>query len=138
MGSADIIVVALPLTPGPDGTTGLVDAKALAAMRPDAIIINVGRGGTIDESALYQVLSEGRIGGAMIDTWYQYPTRDTPNPHPATLPFHELSNVLMTPHMSGWTAGTIRRRQQTIAANIRHVMLGEPCVNVVREGRAPV
>lgn len=134
MASADIIVVSVPLTPE---TTGLVDAAALAAMRPDATIINVGRGGTIDETALYQALQAGRIGGAIIDTWYRYPSPETPNPHPATLPFHELSNVLMTPHMSGWTAGTIRRRQQTIADNIRRIMAGEPCINIVREGRAP-
>ena len=93
-------------------------AAALAAMRPDAIIINVGRGGTIDETALYQALQSGQksgqIGGAIIDTWYRYPSPETPNPHPASLPFHTLSNGLMTPHMSGWTAGTIRRRRDRL------------------------
>ncbi len=133
MRSADIIVVSVPLTPD---TAGLVDAAALAAMRPDAIIINVGRGGTIDETALYQALQAGQIGGAIVDTWYRYPSPETPNPHPAALPFHTLSNVLMTPHMSGWTAGTIRRRQQAIAANIRRVATGAPCDNVVRPGNA--
>lgn len=132
MSSADIIVVSLPLTAE---TTGLVNSAALAAMRPDAIIINVGRGGTIDETALYLALQSGRIGGAIIDTWYRYPTSETPNPHPATQPFHTLANVLMTPHMSGWTAGTIRRRQQAIAANIQRVAAGAPCDNVVRAGR---
>jgi phosphoglycerate dehydrogenase-like enzyme len=133
MSSADIIVVSVPLTAE---TAGLVDAAALAAMRRDAIIINVGRGGTIDETALYQALHGGKIGGAIIDTWYRYPSPEVSNPHPATLPFHTLPNVLMTPHMSGWTAGTIRRRQQAIAANIRRVAAGARCDNVVRAGRA--
>jgi phosphoglycerate dehydrogenase-like enzyme len=50
---------------------------------------------------------------------------------PSALPFHELTNVVMTPHMSGWTDGTIRRRQQVMADNIRRRLRGEACVNVV-------
>jgi phosphoglycerate dehydrogenase-like enzyme len=48
------------------------------------------------------------------------------------LPFHTLDNILMTPHMSGWTRGTIERRQRTMAGNIRKRFAGEPCENVVR------
>jgi len=53
---------------------------------------------------------------------------------PSKLPFQDLSNVLMTPHMSGWTNGTIRRRQAVIAGNIRRRFSGEPLENVVRKG----
>lgn len=129
MGSADAIVVSLPLVPE---TTGIVDAHLLGAMRPDAVILNVGRGPVIDEAALYAALKERRIGGAIIDTWYVYPGAEQPTPHPSRLPFHELDNVVMTPHMSGWTAGTIRRRQETMAANIRRLETGEALVNRLR------
>lgn len=130
-GSADIIVVSVPLT---EETRGIVGAAAFAAMRPDAMVINVGRGPTIDEQALYEALRDKRIGDAAIDTWYRYPSAGDPSPQPSNLPFQELSNVLMTPHMSGWTSGTISRRQGVIADNIRRRFAGEPLVNVVRQG----
>ena len=128
MGSADAIVVSLPLA---DDTTSLVDAAALAAMRPDAVIVNVGRGPVIDEGALYEALKARRIAGAIIDTWYRYPQADDPSPLPSALPFHELDTVVMTPHMSGWTQGTIARRQAVIAANIDNLAASRPLVNVV-------
>ncbi|MHC5542105.1 2-hydroxyacid dehydrogenase, partial [Singulisphaera rosea] len=55
-----------------------------------------------------------------------------PNARPSAFPFHELPNVVMTPHMSGWTIGTVRRRQRFMAENIRRRWDGEPCLNVVR------
>ena len=128
MGSADYIVASLPFLPE---TKGLVDAAALAAMRPDGVILNVGRGPVIDESALFAALKERRIGGAVIDTWYVYPSATNPTPHPGNRPFHELDNCLLTPHMSGWTEGTVRRRQQTMADNVLRLHRGEPLVNVV-------
>jgi phosphoglycerate dehydrogenase-like enzyme len=131
--SADFIVVSLPLTPE---TRSIVGAEAFRGMRSTAVLINVGRGATVDEAALFESLESGSIGGAVIDTWYRYPTVAEPRVHPSTLPFHTLPNVLMTPHMSAWTAGTIRRRQQTIAENIARRLRGERCVNVVREERA--
>ena len=126
---SDFIVVSLPLTPS---TKGIVDAAAFGKMRPGAVIFNVGRGPTIDETALYEALRSGQIDGGVIDTWYTYPSADDANPKPSRLPFHELSNLVMTPHMSGWTAGTVRRRQETIAANVRHLLGGTPGINVVR------
>ena len=131
-GSVDVVVVSVPLT---EETKGIVGAAAFAAMRPDAVVVNVGRGPTIDEEALYDALKSRRIGGAIIDTWYRYPQAGDATPLPSKLPFHELSNVLMTPHMSGWTSGTIRRRQAVIAGNIRRRFSGEPLENVVRRGQ---
>ncbi|KPF67653.1 phosphoglycerate dehydrogenase [Bosea sp. AAP35] len=130
-GSVDVVVVSVPLTPD---TTGIIDAAALAAMKPDSVIVNVGRGPTIDEAALFEALKAGRIGGAIIDTWYRYPNPAEPTILPSRLAFHELSNVLMTPHMSGWTSGTIRRRQHTMADNIKRCLEGAALTNVVREG----
>ena len=132
MGSADAIVVSLPLT---DNTEGLVDARAIASMRPDAVLMNVGRGAVIDEKALYDALAARRIGGAVIDTWYQYPTPTQTECAPSQYDFSALDNVLMTPHMSGWTAGTVRRRQETLADNIERLSRDEPLINVLHGPR---
>jgi phosphoglycerate dehydrogenase-like enzyme len=129
MDSADAIVNTLPLT---EETRGLIGEAELAAMRPDAIILNVGRGAVIDETALYQALKTRRIGGAVIDTWYVYPNAENPGPQPSRLPFHELDNIVMTPHMSGWTHGTISRRRQTIANNINALISGGDLANRIR------
>ncbi len=131
-GAAEFIVSSLPLTAD---TKGLVGTAAFAAMRADAVLFNVGRGGVIDEQALYDALAGKRIAGAVIDTWYQYPDASGAPTLPSRLPFHELPNIVMTPHMSGWTMGTIHRRQQAIADNINRLGRGEALVNVVREGR---
>ena len=128
MGGADAIVVSLPLS---SETEGMVGAPQIAAMRPDAVILNVGRGPVINEQAMFEALFERRIGGAVIDTWYNYPAPDKPHCQPGTLAFSELTNIIMTPHMSGWTTGTVRRRQETIAENIDRVSRNEPLVNVV-------
>jgi phosphoglycerate dehydrogenase-like enzyme len=128
MGSADAIVVSLPLA---KETRGLIGSRELAAMRRHGFIINVGRGPVIDEQALYQALAERRIGGAAIDTWYVYPQTIGEITHPSRLAFNDLDNVVLTPHMSGWTHGTIRRRQQAMADNIARLQRGEPLVNVV-------
>jgi phosphoglycerate dehydrogenase-like enzyme len=131
--AADAVVVSLPLAPD---TEGLVGREAFAAMRPDAVIINVGRGPTIDPAALYEALNQERIGGAVIDTWYTYPSGAGDITSPASLPFEGLSNIVMTPHMSGWTHGTIRRRQEAMAENVRRIAAGQDCINVVRAARA--
>jgi phosphoglycerate dehydrogenase-like enzyme len=128
MGAAEAIVVSLPLI---EATKGIVGAAALAAMKPDAVILNVGRGPVIDEQALFDALSQKRIGGAIIDTWYTYPSAEKPVTLPGTLPFETLPNLVMTPHMSGWTNGTVRRRQETIAGNIRRLGRGLPLINVI-------
>lgn len=128
MGSADTVVVTLPLTPD---TRGLVNTHALGAMRPDAVLINVGRGPVVDEQALYDALHQRRIGGAVIDTWYQYPSAAQPECAPSLLDFAALDNVVMTPHMSGWTTGTVLRRQQTMADNIQRLAAGRPLINVL-------
>ena len=131
MGSADFIVSSLPMLPD---TAGLIGPAALAAMRPDGVLLNVGRGGVIDEAALYAALKDRRIGGAVIDTWYRYPARAGDTAQPANLPFHELDNIVMTPHMSGWSRGTIARRQATMADNINRLARGEPLRNIVKPG----
>ena len=131
--SADFFVVSVPSNAD---TVGMVNAESFAAMRASAVILNVGRGPTIDERSLYDALKSRRIAAAVIDTWYSYPSPGSPTALPSKFPFHELPNVVMTPHMSGWTTGTIRRRRQTIADNIRRRAASRPCVNVVRPARS--
>ena len=130
MGSADALVVSLPLT---EQTRGLIGQAELAAMRPEAVILNVGRGPVIEEQALFDALAERRIGGAIIDTWYQYPTPTQAECAPSSLDFASLPNVVMTPHMSGWTTGTVLRRQHTMADNIARLAEGRSLLNVVRQ-----
>ncbi len=131
---ADFIVVSLPLL---DGTHGLVDAAAFARMQPHAVLVNVGRGPVVDEQALYDALSRRRIGGAVIDTWYQYPAAAGQAAAPSRLPFAELDNVLMTPHMSAWTDGTIRRRARAMAANVDACFSGGRPACVIRAPSGP-
>jgi phosphoglycerate dehydrogenase-like enzyme len=129
LGEAHFVVLACALTPE---TTGLIDAEALAAMRPDAVIVNVARGSVIDEAALAAALRERRIGGAAIDTWWRYPARARAANEAE--PFAGLPNTLLSPHVAGWTFGTIRRRTRFIAANLDRLARGEPLENVVRPG----
>ncbi len=130
MGSADALVVSLPLA---EQTRGLIGQAELAAMRPEAVILNVGRGPVIEEQALFDALAERHIGGAIIDTWYQYPTPTQAECAPSSLDFASLPNVVMTPHMSGWTTGTVLRRQHTMADNIARLTDGRSLLNVVRQ-----
>lgn len=129
LAGVDVVVVTLPLTAQ---TQGLVDAAALQAMRPAAWLVNVGRGPVVAEQALYDALHSKQLGGALIDTWYQYPTPTQLECAPSKLDFAALDNVVMTPHMSGWTAGTVHRRQQTMADNISRLATGRPLINVLK------
>jgi phosphoglycerate dehydrogenase-like enzyme len=123
----DALVIAAGL--GPE-TRGLINAARLSLMKPTALLINIGRAGIVEEEALYAALKENRIGGAAIDVWWRYPSAAEPNARPANLPFHELPNVLMTPHCSSGTIGARDRRLGSIAANIDRFVRGEPLQNI--------
>lgn len=129
MRSVDAVVITLPLT---DDTRGLIGERALAALAPHAVLINVGRGPVVQEQALFNALMKKQIGGAVIDTWYQYPGAGKIVAAPSQLDFASLPNVLMTPHMSGWTHGTVQRRQQTLADNIQRLSQGRPLINQLK------
>jgi phosphoglycerate dehydrogenase-like enzyme len=124
---SDYLAITLPL--GPE-TQGLIGAKQLGLMKPTAIIINVSRAQIVDEDALYEALAERRIGGAALDVWYRYPSAAGPM-LPSRRAFHELPNVLMTPHVSGWTDGMLEARAALIAENIQRTARGERPDNVV-------
>ena len=124
---ADYLAVTLPLSPA---THRLIDARRFALMKPGTFLINVGRAAIIDEQALHDALSSGRLAGAALDVWYRYPADAAPT-RPSNLPFHELDNVLMTPHVSGWTEGMLDARATLIASNIERIARGEPPENVI-------
>jgi phosphoglycerate dehydrogenase-like enzyme len=124
---SDYLVITLSLSPE---TRNLLDAQRLQIMRPTAYLINVARAEIVEETALYRALASGGLAGAALDVWYRYPT--TPGAAlPATQPFHELGNLIMTPHVSGWTDGMLAARAKLIADNIERIARGEPPVNAI-------
>jgi phosphoglycerate dehydrogenase-like enzyme len=127
LGQADHLAITLSLS---DATRNLLDERRLGLMKPTAFLINVARGEIIDEAALYRALASGGIAGAALDVWYRYPTSAGPTP-PATQPFHELANVIMTPHVSGWTEGMLEARAKVIAGNIERTARGDLPINAI-------
>ena len=99
-------------------------------MKQSAFLINVARGEVVDEEALYSALRDRTIAGAAIDVWYQYPDGNQ-TVLPSKLPFHELGNVVMTPHIAGATDATFGYRWGLINDNLRRLSQGEPLQNVV-------
>eukprot|EP00035_Acanthoeca_spectabilis_P022450 m.443811 g.443811 ORF g.443811 m.443811 type:complete len:564 (-) comp19016_c0_seq1:26-1717(-) len=132
LAESDYVVMACPLTPA---TTGLIDKRRLALMKPTAVLVNVARGPVVEEAALYAALKDGLIRGAAIDVWYKYPKNGEPDGvAPSQYPFHDLDphSVLLTPHSSGWTVGQERRKVDQIAANLDALATGATPSFVIR------
>jgi phosphoglycerate dehydrogenase-like enzyme len=124
---SDYLAITLSLT---EATRGLIGPRELGLLKPSAILVNVARADLVDETALYRALAERTIAAAALDVWSRYPTDGEPTP-PGHQPFHELPNVLMTPHVSGWTEGMLSARAQVIAENIQRTARGEPPLNLI-------
>ena len=125
----DCDVVVIAAAQGPE-TEGLFDSRRLALMPRSAFLVNIARGAIVDEAALYAALRERTIAGAAIDVWWRYPDASEPERRPSRFPFHELPNIIMTPHCSGWTEGMVHRRWDEIAENIRRFASGENLLNI--------
>ena len=99
------------------GTRHILNARRLGLLKPTACLINVARGLLVDEEALYERLAEGRLGGAALDVFASEPV-DPNNP------LLKLPNVIATPHISGTTNGTSRRRAECVATNVHRIAQG--------------
>lgn len=118
---SDYVVLTVPET---DETRGLVNAAALAAMKEDAVLVNVSRGGLVDETALVSALEAGRLRGAALDAF-------STEPLPETHPFWRTPGLLITPHTSAYTHRFWEREAELIRDNLRRYQAGEPLRNVV-------
>ncbi|MGO2150366.1 MAG: 2-hydroxyacid dehydrogenase [Microbacterium gubbeenense] len=127
LAESDVVVVTVPLT---SETRGLVGSGAFDAMRPEAILINVARGPVVDEDALFEALSAGRIAGAGIDVWWGAPSGTTA-PESVSR-FAALENTVLTPHFSGHAREVFEQRAADIARNIDLLDQGLPLERRVR------
>jgi phosphoglycerate dehydrogenase-like enzyme len=127
---SDFFVVACELTAE---TRGCLGPDELSLLKRESLLINVARAEVIDEPALFESLRANRFSAAL-DVWYRYPATKAEIMHGSQYPFHELPNVLVTPHLSAWTEPTVRRRIQKIAANLDRLSRGQTLENVVFRG----
>ncbi len=118
---AEYVVNTLPLTPE---TRGFFGPRELAAMRSDAILINIGRGGTVQTDALVDALRSGSIAGAALDVV-------DPEPLPSGHPLWTLENVILTPHYSGAHPGYVQRASAIFLENLARFVNDDPLVNLV-------
>lgn len=126
---SDYIVIACPLMAE---TRGMISTRQFNRMKPSAVLINPSRAHIVDEDALFAALKVRRIKGAAIDVWYRYPDTIDQRMHGSNLPFHELENAIITPHVSAWTEAMMQRRFTRIAENLDRFARGEPLTSVVR------
>jgi phosphoglycerate dehydrogenase-like enzyme len=127
LAASDVVVLSLPLT---RRTRGLVSARELRLMKPDAVLVNVGRGALVDEAALYHHLRDNPGFSAAIDTWWDEPFRS--GRFHVQHPFFDLPNVLGSPHNSGLAPGVLEEAVASAAANIGRFLRGETPIGVVR------
>lgn len=118
---SDYLVVAVPQT---DETRAMLGARELAMLPAGAVVVNVARGGVVDEDALVAALGENRLRGAGLDVFRREPL-------PAHSPLWALPNVLVLPHVSGASHGFWRRQADLIIENLRRYAAGEPLLNTV-------
>ncbi len=121
---SDFVSLHVPRTPQ---TTDLIDAAALEKMKPSAYLINVARGGIVNETALYNALKEGTIAGAALDVFQEEPTTDSP--------LFSLPNVVITPHLGASTVEAQDRAGITAAEQVASALRGEVPLNALN---APV
>jgi phosphoglycerate dehydrogenase-like enzyme len=123
LAASDVVSLHLPLN---DGTAGLLDAAALGSMSSDAVLVNTSRGPIIDEPALVDALQSGRLAAAGLDVFAVEPV-------PADNPLLALENVVVTPHVTWYTADTMRRYLIEAVANCARLRDGTQLVNLVNE-----
>ena len=121
LAEADVVVLAAPLTPD---TSRILDAPAIAALKPGAVVVNVSRGQLMDEKALAAALSIGHLGGAVLDVFEN-------EPMPPDSPFWSMPNVIVTPHMAGFRTDHFDAVVGLFAENLRRFERGTDLLNLV-------
>jgi phosphoglycerate dehydrogenase-like enzyme len=121
LAASDIVSLHLPLT---EKTTGMLGRVALGRMKPDAVLVNTSRGGVVDEEALVEALRSGGLAAAGLDVF-------AVEPIPADNPLLSLDNVVLSPHVTWYTADTMRRYLEHAVDNCRRLRAGQELANVV-------
>jgi phosphoglycerate dehydrogenase-like enzyme len=127
LAAADVLVISLPLI---NATRGLIGARELGLMKPEAILVNLGRAAIVDERALYEHLRDHPGFCAGIDAWWQEPGPG--REFSTNYPFFELPNLLGSPHNSGVTDGALQVGARHAAENVRRFLAGEAVTGVAR------
>jgi phosphoglycerate dehydrogenase-like enzyme len=127
---SDFIVLALPLT---HESRSLVNEEFISWMKSSSILVNISRGEIIDESALYKALKEERILGAALDVWWKYPQwgEGAENFPPSNFPFHELDNVVISPHRAAYSLNVRQAHFEFIVENLKRFIQGKEPKNIV-------
>jgi phosphoglycerate dehydrogenase-like enzyme len=125
LAECDYVVVTTPLN---KETHHLIDESAIQVMKPNAVVINVARGDVIDEVALVDALRHERIRGAALDVFHDEPL-------PGESPLWDLPNVMISPHVSGFTQYYDERAADVFALNLQRFINGEPLLNLVDRAR---
>ena len=124
----DFILLALPLT---SRSRGMISGPVFEAMDDKTVLVNISRGDIIDEKALYDALDSGKLGGAAIDTWYNYPKPGTPEVSPSSeYNFGQFPHMLMSPHRAGYAEGGLPHLDDGIS-NLNSLVAGTPFKNLV-------
>ncbi|HSP69876.1 MAG TPA: D-2-hydroxyacid dehydrogenase [Bryobacteraceae bacterium] len=121
MAASDYVLLAAPLT---DETRGMIGASQIAAMKPAGVLINVGRGAVVDETALIRALEAGKIRGAALDVF-------SVEPLPSGHPFYSMENVLLSPHTADHVQDFIHLAVESFLDNLRRFQAGQPLLNLV-------
>jgi phosphoglycerate dehydrogenase-like enzyme len=117
----DFVVVTVPLT---TETRGMLGAEQLSAMKPSAILVDVSRGGVVNQEALVHALEKGQLAAAALDVFGEEPL-------PADSPLWDLPNVLISPHVAGLSPHYVERAFELFKENLRHYIAGEELLNKI-------
>jgi phosphoglycerate dehydrogenase-like enzyme len=124
----DFLVIACPLT---NATRGMLGAAEFELIKSGAVLINIGRAQVADEEALFRALESGRLAGATLDVWYEYPAQGRDDVQPARFPFWSLPSVHCTAHSCAWTDALFARRYAVIADNLSRLYHSLPLRNTI-------
>jgi len=121
----DYLILIVPLT---DETRHMINESVFEVMKDTAILVNIARGGVVDEKALITALSSGQIGGAALDVFEEEPL-------PSTSPLWNLDNVIITPHISGFTKDYHKKASKVFKENLRRYLDNRPLLNQLNRNK---